>query len=55
MKKSDITVISGIRTAGGFRQMSELTPEERKKAGQQLMVKYLNAMFAGEAEFRAGS
>ena len=48
-----IRTVSYVRVNGELVEFEKLTPEQKRKAATILKVNYLNALFAGKAEFRA--
>lgn len=51
--KCGIRVETYVHTAEGLVNFDDLTPEQKKKAATELKIRYMNAMFAGRAKFRA--
>ena len=50
-KETKIKAVSYIRVNGELKEFSQLTTEERERAAIALKCTYLNALFAGKAEF----
>lgn len=50
-KQQKIKVVSYVHVGDELVEWSQLTPEQKKKAATILKMNYLNALFAGKAEF----
>ena len=51
-KETKIRVVSYVKVDGEPVEFDRLTPEQKRKAATILKTNYLNALFAGKAEFR---
>lgn len=51
-KQQKIKVISYVRVGEELVETGQLTPEQKIKLATRLKTTYLNALFAGQAEFR---
>lgn len=49
--KSGIKVVAYVHTAEGLKDVDELNAEEKTRLGQQITCTWLNALYAGKAEF----
>lgn len=52
MAKTKIKAVSYVRVGGELVETSQLTPEQKVELATWLKTTYLNALFAGRAEFR---
>lgn len=52
MAAKKIKVISYVHVGDQLVEFSQLTPEQKRKAATWLKTTYLNALFAGKAEFK---
>lgn len=50
-KQQKIRAVSYIRVGGELVEFSQLSPQLREQAAVALKCSYLNALFAGKAEF----
>ena len=50
-KQTKIKVISYVHVGDELVEFSQLTPEQKRTAATTLKINYLNALFAGKAEF----
>ena len=50
-RQQKIRAISYVRVGGELVEFSQLSQEQREQAAVTLKCNYLNAMFAGKAEF----
>lgn len=50
-KQQKIKCISYVRVGGELVETSKLSPEQKERLATWLKVTYLNALFAGRAEF----
>lgn len=53
LRAEDITVRSYVHGPKGLVAMEDLTEEQRNRVKVELMVRYMNERFAGQATFRA--
>lgn len=51
--KHGITVVSYVHTDQGLVIFEDLTQEQKKKAATELKLRYMNALYAGQATFTA--
>lgn len=52
-KQTKIRVVSYVHVGDELVEWSQLTPEQQRKAATILKTNYLNALYAGKAEFWA--
>lgn len=50
-EKPKITVISYVRKGGELVRFDSLSAEEREMAARTLLLRYLNGLYRGQAEF----
>lgn len=54
-KQAKIKVVSYVRVGEELVEWTQLTPEQQCRAATILKMNYLNALYAGKAEFRPRS
>lgn len=54
-KQPKIRAVSYVHVGDELVEWSQLTPEQKRKAATILKTNYLNALYAGKAEFRPRS